>query len=636
MKRLLFSWSLMTGLALSTVAATPPPEKLLPANTFMVFTVPDAAKARGVWDRSPSHQFLADPALKAFKEKFLGKFQSDLVAPLEKELGVNFSDYSRLAQGQITFALLPNGWDQKTPGFPGVLLVVDTRDQGGALKTNLAALKTKWVDSGKQLRPEKIRDVEFTALILKSGELKKSLKKAFSGQAGGNEGLENPKPEGEAAGGKPTELFVGQSDSVLLVGTSTKDLEKVLANQAGGSAGSLADEAAYSSSHGAVFREATAYGWVNIKSIVDVAMKSFSAEGQGQDRGGMKPDKIMAAAGLTGLQTGAFSLREQDQGWGLQFQLNVPEAGRRGLFKVLAHEAKDAAPPPFVPADVIKFSRWRLDLQKSLATLESALTEAVPQAAGFVKLIVDNAGKDKDPDFDLRKNLISNLGDDLISYEKAPRKQTLLDLASPPTLYLVGSPRAEQVASAIKALGAVMPQPKVKEREFLGRQVYALSMPPAQVPGGKQIERVLHYTATGGYVALSTDVAFLEEFMRNSDSAHKPLRDTPGLAGAIQKVGGTGTGLFGFENQQEEVRHAVETLRKESGSLANLFAGTPLSAQLGMGDDSAKFKEWVDFSLLPPFDQISKYFYISVFSGSVTPEGFLLKVYSPAPPRMKQ
>ena len=80
----------------------------------------------------------------------------------------------------------------------------------------------------------------------------------------------------------------------------------------------------------------------------------------------------------------------------------------------------------------------------------------------------------------------------------------------------------------------------------------------------------------------------------------------------------------------------METLRKESGSLANLFAGTPLSAQLGMGDDSAKFKEWVDFSLLPPFDQISKYFYISVFSGSVTPEGFLLKVYSPAPPRMKQ
>src|SRR5258708_11271124 len=36
--------------------------------------------------------------------------------------------------------------------------------------------------------------------------------------------------------------------------------------------------------------------------------------------------------------------------------------------------------------------------------------------------------KDKDPSFDVRKNLIGNLGDDMISYEKPARSATRADL----------------------------------------------------------------------------------------------------------------------------------------------------------------------------------------------------------------
>ena len=332
----------------------------------------------------------------------------------------------------------------------------------------------------------------------------------------------------------------------------------------------------------------------------------------------------------------AFNLRDSGEGCAVNLNLNVPEASRRGIFKVVSYDAKDASPPPFVPADAVKFSRWRLDLPKAWATLESTLTEAIPQAASFVKLIVDSAGKDRDPNFDLRKNLIANLGDDIVSYAKTPRKQTLADLGSPPSLILINSARPEQVASAIKALGAVMPQPKVKEREFLGRTVYALNLPPSQAPGGKPIDRVLHYTASGGYVAMSTDVAMLEEFMRNGESAAKALRDTPGLREAAQKVGGMSTGLFGYENQAETMRAIIETLKKESGTLANLISGSPLASRFGMGEDANKFKEWVDFSLLPSFDKIAKYFYINVWSGSTTAEGFNFKVYAPSPPQMKR
>lgn len=638
MKRQLLALGLLVACAFTTLAATPPPEKLLPADTVAVVTVPDFTKASATWKQAPASLLWADPAMKAFKDKFMGKFRSDLVEPMEKELGIKFSEYSELAQGQVTFALTANEWDQAgTPKEPGVLILLDAREKSDSLKAKLAALKTKWVDSGKQVRVEKIRDVEFTVLIFKQDDLKKSLEKVFPDAGQGDAALEPPKP-GDAEKGKNMELMVGQSGTLLVVGTVAKHVEKVLANQAGAGTATLSEQASYAASHGPLFRDAQMYGWINTKSFLDTAVKALKKEsGEGRGRGGMgmEPDKLLSALGIMGLQTVAFNFRDTGDGSMMGFNLAVPESQRRGLFKLISFEAKDANPPAFVPADVVKFSRIRLDLQKSWAALEAAVVEAVPQAGTLIKMMMDNAGKDKDPNFDLRKNLIANLGDDVITYQKAPRKQTLEDLNSPPALFLIGSPRAEQVASAIKALGAVMPQPKVKEREFLGRTVYALGLPPSpSAGGGRPVERALHYAASGGYVAMSTDVAMLEEFLRSGDSTAKALRDLPGLNDAAQKVGGMAKGMFGYENQAESMRAAVETLKKDSGNLASLFGGTPMAGQLE--DSAEKLKDWIDFSLLPSFDKISKYFYISVASGAVTSEGMGFKVYNPNPPQLKK
>jgi hypothetical protein len=40
----------------------------------------------------------------------------------------------------------------------------------------------------------------------------------------------------------------------------------------------------------------------------------------------------------------------------------------------------------------------------------------------------------------------------------------------------------------------------------------------------------------------------------------------------------------------------------------------------------------MDFSLLPDYDQVSKYFFISVFNGSATADGISFKAFSPRPP----
>ena len=79
----------------------------------------------------------------------------------------------------------------------------------------------------------------------------------------------------------------------------------------------------------------------------------------------------------------------------------------------------------------------------------------------------------------------------------------------------------------------------------------------------------------------------------------------------------------------------IETLKKESGTLANLFNASPLAGRFGVGD-AGKLREWVDFALLPSFDQLSKYFYLTVWSGNVNPDGLTFKFYTPNPPQIRK
>jgi hypothetical protein len=306
---------------------------------------------------------------------------------------------------------------------------------------------------------------------------------------------------------------------------------------------------------------------------------------------------------------------------------------------MISGEGKDASPPGFVPADAVRFQRMRLDWQKVVATLENMLVDISPQFGGVIKLMFDSAGKDKDPNFDVRKDLLGNLGDDLISYEKNPRGNTLAELGSPPSLYLLGSPNAEKLAAAIKMIASLLPPPlnDFKEREFLGRKIYSIALPPAQSPDGSVGgPRTLSFAASSGYVAFSTDNASLEGFLRSSETSGKTLRETPGLADAAQKVGGTSTGLFGYENVSETMRATLEVYKNDPESIQRVVNMTPLGPVLRGKDGNGSLKDWVDFSLLPTFDKVSKYFYFTVYAGTVNNDALSLKVYSPTPPQLKK
>ena len=637
------SWLAVVCLAFAGRAAIPATDQLLPADTLVVLTAPDMEKAASYLAASAQGRLWADATMSGFRESFVRRFAGEVLGPFGKELGLKFADYKDIARGQFTFALTQNGWDGKSDKSPGWLVLIDAKEKSEQLKTNLFELKKKWTDAGRPIRSGKISGVELTTLAVDKRELNKALEKAFPGSPFGPEGGDASAEKATEKEGARREIHFGQAESLLLVGSSTADIEKVLA-RLGGASGtpSLADQAGFQADRATHFRDALVFAWMNLQPIYGAFLERRKETAKPPLREpllvpGM--DKLLPAIGLAGVKSVALKLAGRQDGSLVEVFLTVPEDQHTGLFKAFALERKDASPPAFVPADVVKFSRWRFNGQMAWITLEKMLTNVSPAIAGLLQLGFETVGKEKDPGFDLKKNLVGNLGDDFIFFRKKPQSNSPADANSSPSITLIASPHTDQLVHALKAARGLLPlasmESTVHEREFLGRRVYSVPLPDPAPPNGtaKQHKRSFTFAAAGGYVALSTDAAVVEEYLRNAEGTEKGLRETPGLAETAQRVGGMSAGHFGFQNQREAMRPKFERLKRESEALDKIIsAGSPATKA---GSEAVQtVKGWFDFSLLPDFGKVSRYFHFAVYSLTSTNQGLSWKLFMPTPPEL--
>ena len=595
-------------------AAIAPAENLLPADTLAFFTIPDTAALRAASKVSPQLMCWNDPTMKAFHDKFMGKLTEKYLAPLEKDLGLKISDFLDLPQGQLTVGLTVNGSNGHDDLPPGIAVLLDAKSKSDSLKTNLAALTKKWADAGRALRTEKIHGLTFTVVPLSSND--------FSGIFPKRAPMQEVVQAEKSA--KPVEIFFTQFESLLVVGNSTKVVEPIASRLTGGSAPIIADDAVFAADKLAQFRDnPTYYGWFNGSKFMALLTE---APAEDSDPATMMPKlsaaKILGITGIGGLKSATFALRESREGSVLNLHLTAPESTRAGLLKILALAPKDASAPTFIPADAIKYSRVRLDGKQTWAELQKMIAGISPGGLASLNAVIEMANglaQQKNPGFDLRNALFNNLGDDIVTYQKPPTGDSLAELGNPPTIFLIAVANPDSAIDAVKTLASLaQPQEKAEPRDFLGKKIYSFAL-----RGGKSAAaRSLYATSSGGYLALSMDSSIVEEYLRSADKPPKPLRDNPGLQDAASKVGGASGGLFGYQNQREVMRMTFKLLKNSLEADTTLKMFPPA------------LREWADFSLLPDFDKVQKYFYLSVFSGTANNEGLTLKVCTPRPPQL--
>ena len=590
--------SILVGFTLVSSAkaakAAPSLEALLPAETVLVVAAPNYASAKKHFKDSASGQFWDSAEFKPFRKKLADGFEANVLAGIEEELAIDFEAFEKMASGPVALAVVPG---QDAGEEPALLLLLDAGRKSVTLRRTLSRLERDWRKNDREVSETEIGGVDFTTVS---------------------------DPEGDR------QVHIGRVGAQLVVGTKSAQIEGVLARLNGKGAGALAGNPAFAADHGAVLRGADFYVWANPGAVLPQLLDNLPDGAEvGIDFG-----EVVGALGIDGLGTLAMAYSERPDGAHSELFIGLPKAKRKGLFGLLETKRADTSPPPFVPANVGAFSRWRLDMDAAWKNLEKLMLELSPDVANMVEFTVGLLGKDKDSNFDFRKSFLNNFGDDLIVYQMPPKGTALNDIGAGPMVVLVKSPNPDELIKGVGAVPGILPPP-LNEAAMLPRRlgdhtVYSFELAEFPDPStGELVKMELLLAARNGYMAAATDADLLQAFLDGKTNGGLAKRD--GLAAATVLVGGMDSGFFGYQNDRDMVLSTMNTLRDNADQFDMIFSMIPTD---GFGEVS--LSEWLDFSLLPTGSKIAKYFDFTVYGAETDDRGISLKTFSPRQATLKR
>ena len=588
----------VAGLALISSAkaaeATTSLESLLPAETVLVMAAPDYATAKKHFKASASGQFWDSAEFKPFRKKLADGFEANVLDKIEEELAVDFEAFEEMASGPVALAVVPG---LAAGEEPALLLLIDAGRKSFALRRTLSQMKRDWKKADRNVSETEIGGIDFTTVSDPGGQ---------------------------------RQVHIGRVDAKLIVGTATGQIEGVLARLGGEGGGTLAANPAFAADHSALLKGADFYTWANFGKVIPQLLDNAPDGAElGIDFG-----EVFGSLGLDGLSTFAATYSERPDGAHAELFIGLPEAKRRGLFGLLETRRADASPPPFVPANVAAFSRWRVDMGAAWKNLEKLLLELSPDMANMFEFTVGLLGKDKDPDFDFKKSFLNNFGDDLILFQMPPNGKSLNELGAGAMVALFKSPSPAELIKGIGAVPGILPPPlneATLEPRKLGKHT-AQSFGVMELPDpstGELVASEILFAVKDGYMAVSTDADLLQGLLDGKQQS--PLAKRDRLAPAAVAVGGMDSGFFGYQNDRVMVLSMMDTLRANADQFEMIFSMIPME-----GLDEVSLNDWLDFSLLPAGEKIAKYFDVTVYGAETVERGISLKIFSPRPPTLKR
>jgi hypothetical protein len=181
-----------------------------------------------------------------------------------------------------------------------------------------------------------------------------------------------------------------------------------------------------------------------------------------------------------------------------------------------------------------------------------------------------------------------------------------------------------------------------QQREFLAYKIFSvpLSASVLALTGASDSNSpsALHYAASSNYVALSTSPDLLEEYLRSSEKQPNPLQAAPGVRYAVEQIGATNATFLAYEDQARTMRQLFSTGSSSAGTNAIpklQSAVSVLSGTTSVAAEAAKVRQLMDAALLPPFDQVAKYFSFMVYAWDTTAEALNVKILIPSPAGLK-
>ncbi|MFZ2149436.1 MAG: hypothetical protein WAV28_19670 [Sedimentisphaerales bacterium] len=620
---LLCSYSLMSLCSSNSVRAQKLPDtaKLIPPETILLVDVDDFDSLRTQFETTNFYKLSKDPAMAAFVDDFKTKWREKIRKADNKLLKV-IADMDALPQGRAAVAFVLNEQINEDANEPPLLLISQWGQTIAKVKEAVDKTVEKAIENGAHRQNEDYRGVSITTIIRQSSA---ALSYCFI-------------------------------DDCLIGSMDLNFLKFVIAHIKGSESATLADDADYIATMKAVelSTQTQIELYVNIKQIVKILIAEDDTD---------KTKTIISNLGLDNVTSFGCSIglgpptTDSNASFGKLF-LKI-RGEKKGICKMLDIESAALRVPQFIQPSAYSVSFVNLNIQKAYNELGNILNNISPPLAAMMSMPLLPPSPQGEPPLQLKADIVDYLGSQIIIAQSI--KEPLSNDSSPKqkkSLIAVAIDNRSALEKSLSLLhsNVLAANNPDARRELLGHTIYLIGpaffpfspASPAPPRGGARPKRPMQapagpkppempekaaFTVTDTHLIFSGESA-VEQAIRALNSTeivsvssaqwfNSAKSTIPSVVGLASLQNDAASGEFFWSDLRE--------LKKETSESNDADSSTKIGIGVGSGSPFPKLifsqagSDLFDFSLLPEFDVVRKYFGLSAFYGLSKPDGFFFE-----------
>jgi hypothetical protein len=568
----------------------PKTAKLLPPHTVTLIDIDNYGRLKEQFDKTSVYRFYKEPEMAAFVENAKTKWRDSLKEMDENNMFKAIFETDVEPQGRLALAWVPDEQPKDANQMP-VIVITQWGPNIDKIKETVAGVMEKNIEMGGHIAPSE----DFRGVTIET-----------------------------AVDEKDTPLSFCFIDDCFISSLSLETLRFIIAQLKGASTPTLAEDPDYSATMRAVGPDSSLTLFVNIKQSMKMAVAEDS-KGHFQ--------AALTSLGLDNVSSLGASLelaKEPRTPYSIKALLKI-NGSKKGLCKIFDADPAPLRLPSFIPADVYRLSVLNLDAKKTYDELSSVLTAFGPAAASILYNPLVPASPDGRPAIMLKEDVINHLGDQVVVAQslKKPFPENQF-----PAEYIIAIATTNRSALE-KSLAAwhsakIAPDDPDAKRELLGHTLYLIKpgrIPLFQGPGGARpmVEEqpkpaitipTLAFTVTDTHLICGLESS-VEKAVRTSRTGDS-LSDARWFSLAKAALPPR-TGMVSLEDTRatfEFLWWLMKQSRKDPGA-AGLAA--PTASYIFSDLD-------LDFTLLPDFEKVSKYFGLTASYVISRDDGFYMEL----------
>jgi hypothetical protein len=559
---------------------------LVPPETVLLTEIGNFNELKAQFQKTNFYNLYKDPSMAEFVEDIDKKWR-EKVGELDNRIAEAITKADVLPQGKVAFAIAFD--DSPEPQeIPGFLLIAQWGSNLEKIKEAITEEIKKAVNAGAHKKSSDYRSVTIDTIITE---------------------------------GKPQVSYCFIDDS--LIGSNNDDLLKfVIARIKGAETPTLANDADYTETKKTVGPDHDIDVFVNIKQLIKTGMV---LDNSGQIR------MFLTSLGLENVRAFGLSIglgRSVGNSFTAKGFVKI-DGQKMGVCKILDLESDVIRVPDFIPASTSSVSIINMDINKTITELSNVLARFSPPMAAMLYMPLLPPGQDGSPGVQLKNDIIDHLGSKIViatSIVTSPDGSM-----APQFTYSIGLNNRSALEKSLSKVHSMIIAPNNPDarRELLGHTIYLFDLGMFMPGSAAGQQQKWAFTLTDTHVIIGMESA-VEQALRTMGTSEPTLNTAKWFVAGKSSLPST-VAIASLQNDAVANEVFWQTLKKQKQEVEN----NDSKSSVGIGLNSQgnlmfmqKGLDFVDFSLLPDFEKVKKYFGLSVSHLTSRPDGFFMEIKS--------